>query len=232
MFFQKFFPDIPVNWFRTFSRSKISMTAWFTWTHRSQVARGYFNLQFPLGRIPAHGIRVSQWRLNSCIIASEWRRIICWGPVETKVSLGYLTHIFLDWVGRNGHIDIGAARCSNNILSLSIMFRYHNSNVRFWKSKVSCDRLVFATIKLYHQPTSKQSVQENSSSEVPLDQQSSTRFPLSSSLEVGTTAFQMVWWCQWCLFVHAGWVNTWSTPRNNATENSRRVVLVITKCFQ
>ena len=26
----------------------------------------------------------------------------------------------------------------------------------------------------------------------------------------------MVWWCQWCLFVHAGWVeNPWFTPRNN-----------------
>ena len=31
--------------------------------------------------------RVSQWRLNSYIIASEWRRNICWGPVERKVYI-------------------------------------------------------------------------------------------------------------------------------------------------
>lgn len=52
--------------------------------------KGLFHLRVStfFGRVTCRPKRV--WRLNSCIIASKWRRNICWGPgPRIKVSMGY-----------------------------------------------------------------------------------------------------------------------------------------------
>lgn len=68
------------------------LPAWFTWGKRSRspsISRGYFTCGFPPPR-PKTCQPKRVWRLNSCRIASKWRRNICWGPgPRIKVSMGY-----------------------------------------------------------------------------------------------------------------------------------------------